>query len=88
MGNIIMHGLEEASASTFDWPQNSGGFTVIKYDVATGDVWASDAVGDVLASEYEVFRTAKHVSADRIAEEITAYVARRASKGEPGNGLR
>lgn len=72
---LPMIGLEDAAKATVNWPDR-GYCSIIRYDPEDGKVWCSEATTDQLAGKFDVFRTARHVSAQRIADEIAEHMRR------------
>lgn len=69
---LDMIGLQEASDATADWPD--GYVSIIRYDRETGRVWTTEAADSQLAGPHDVFRTARRVDAQRIADEIAEHI--------------
>ncbi|MGN0985139.1 MAG: hypothetical protein ACI4OU_01490 [Candidatus Enterenecus sp.] len=79
--NINLDKLQDASNGTVNW-DGRGGHTDIFYDRQTGDVWCVDNIGDNW-TEYrdpaiiEVAKTARHYSAQWIADRIYDKICER-----------
>ena len=75
---FLMYGLEEASDATGHWPKNSGGYTQISYNTATGAVLASNHADPDSWTRYNdrsiitVYGAYCHMSAQEIADRIAS----------------
>lgn len=77
---IDLDSLSKAAENTVNWERNSGWRTDIFYDRSTGEVWTVDLLGESWkqyrdADVHQVASTAKHHTAQWIADRIADYMS-------------
>lgn len=80
---LTIQGLRAVCGQTADWPCGSGGHTDVYYNRDTGEIWASDHVGNTWTQydDPEIIRvcsTATHMTMQQLADLVyQAVTARR-----------
>ena len=76
---LKMIGLKAACQETVNWDPRSGGHTQISYDKSTGEIFATDHIGQSWTVYHDInvvtFHTTKHMTMQEIADRIAETVA-------------